>query len=112
MQPVFTAVFGCGLILVRALQYLWFRMIRLGWRSWLKLTPLMLLTLVLISTFVTPIPDQQYHFPDENTANSNFHVVEFSDEGQPHDLKQQQALFERIKKPDSATAELIIFVHG
>ena len=72
----------------------------------------MLLTLVLISTFVTPIPDQQYHFPDENTANSNFHVVEFNDEGQPHDLKQQQALFDRIKKPDSATAELVIFVHG
>jgi pimeloyl-ACP methyl ester carboxylesterase len=100
------------LILVRAVQYLWFRMIRLSWRSWLKLIPLMLISLVLISTFITPIPDQQYHFPDENTANSNFHVVEFNDEGQPHDLKQQQALFDRIKKPDSATAELVIFVHG
>ncbi|WP_337879450.1 hydrolase [Rheinheimera sp.] len=99
-------------MLVRIVQYCWFRVSRLSWLSWLKLIPILFTLLLLISTFGSPVPDRQYHFPTAETVQSNFHVVEFNDEGEPHDMAQQEALFKRIAMPDSATAELVIFVHG
>lgn len=75
-----------------------------------KLLFLMLLSLSVLLTF---IPDQAYHISGPDTATQNFHVIEFNDQGQPHNDGQWQGLKARILQPNNGTApELLIFVHG
>ncbi|MCL1088946.1 thioesterase [Shewanella profunda] len=75
-----------------------------------KLLLLMLLSLCVLLPF---IPDQAYHIPGPDIAKQNFHVIEFNDQGQPHDDKQWQGLRDRILQPHNDIApELLIFVHG
>ncbi|WP_297891637.1 thioesterase [Shewanella sp.] len=75
-----------------------------------KLLFLMLLSLCVLLTF---IPDQAYHIPGPDTAKQNFHVIEFNDQGQPHNEGQWQGLQARILQSNTDTVpELLIFVHG
>lgn len=75
-----------------------------------KLLFLMLLSLCVLLPF---IPDQAYHIPGPDIAKQNFHVIEFNDQGQPHDERQWQGLEARISQPEPAQIpELLIFVHG
>lgn len=75
-----------------------------------KLLFVILLSLGVLLPF---IPDQAYHQPDEHSASQPFHVIEFNDQGQPHDVRQWQALEARILQAASTqAAELLIFVHG
>ncbi|BFL82049.1 hypothetical protein LFREDSHE_04990 [Shewanella baltica] len=75
-----------------------------------KLLFLMLLSLCVLLPF---IPDQAYHIPSPDIAKQNFHVIEFNDQGQPHDERQWQGLEARISQPEPAQIpELLIFVHG
>ncbi|MGL5391502.1 MAG: thioesterase, partial [Shewanella sp.] len=53
-----------------------------------KLLLCMLLSLGVLLPF---IPDRAYHPPSEHTASQNFHVIEFNDQGQPHDAGQWHA---------------------
>lgn len=70
----------------------------------------MLLSLCVLLTF---IPDQAYHIPGPDTAKQNFHVIEFNDQGQPHNDGQWQGLQARILQSNTDTVpELLIFVHG
>ncbi|MFB2660707.1 thioesterase [Shewanella mangrovisoli] len=75
-----------------------------------KLLFLMLLSLGILLPF---IPDQAYHIPGPDIATQNLHVIEFNDQGQPHNDGQWQGLKARILQPNNGTApELLIFVHG
>lgn len=75
-----------------------------------KLLFLMLLLLCVLLPF---IPDQAYHIPSPDIAKQNFHVIEFSDQGQPHDDRQWQGLNARIVHSQTPQIpELLIFVHG
>lgn len=70
----------------------------------------MLLSLGILLPF---IPDQAYHIPGPDSVNQNLHVIEFNDQGQPHNDEQWQGLKGRILQPNNGTApELLIFVHG
>lgn len=97
---------------MRLVRYCWRRLSQLSFVSWLKLLPLLFMIVLLVSTFAFPIKDTQYHWPNSDTVEGDFHVIEFNDEGKPHDLAQQTALFDRISLPNRAQAELVIFVHG
>ncbi|MGL6123539.1 MAG: thioesterase [Shewanella sp.] len=80
-----------------------------------KFTQYKLLFLVLLSLCVLLpfIPDQAYHVPGPDIAKQDFHVIEFSDKGQPHDQRQWQGLEARILHSAPAQIpELLIFVHG
>lgn len=74
---------------------------------------LVLLLALSLSVWLSYIPDQPYHLPTAATAQQNFHVIEFNDQGQPHLPAQWQALQARITQTYSGPApELLIFVHG
>lgn len=74
---------------------------------------LLLIVAVALSVWLSYIPDQPYHQPTAETAQQNFHVIEFNDEGKMHLPEQWQALQARITQTYQGPApELLIFVHG
>lgn len=72
---------------------------------------LVFLSVLGLSLLLSYIPDQAWQPADETTASKNLHVIEFSDDGEPLDPKQLQALQQRVKQSPQAP-ELVIFVHG
>ncbi|CCQ10442.1 hypothetical protein PALB_13090 [Pseudoalteromonas luteoviolacea B = ATCC 29581] len=71
----------------------------------------LLIALTLFASVVIfPIPDSPFHTPTADSGSSDFHVVEFNDEGNAHDPRQQLYLLARLAKYDSK--EVVLFVHG
>ena len=79
----------------------------------LALYKLVLVAMVMVSVVLSYIPDQPYHVPTAETAQQNFHVIEFNDHGELHLAEQWQKLQQRITQTYVGPApELVIFIHG
>lgn len=79
----------------------------------LALYKLVLVAIVMVSVVLSYIPDQPYHVPTAETAQQNFHVIEFNDHGELHLAEQWQNLQQRITQTYVGPApELVIFIHG
>lgn len=69
-----------------------------------------LLVVLALSIWSTRIPDMPYHQVTPELSQSDFHVIEFNDNGEMHLPGQYQALKARLAKTPGA--ELLIFIHG
>lgn len=77
----------------------------------IAISKLLLVAVLLLSLALSYIPDQAYHVPGADIAQQNLHVIEFNDDGAPHNPAQLDGLKARINQ--SATKpELLIFIHG
>ncbi len=69
-----------------------------------------LLAVLALSIWSTRIPDMPYHQVTPELSWSDFHVIEFNDEGEMHLPEQYDMLKARLAK--NPGAELLIFIHG
>ncbi len=69
-----------------------------------------LLAVLALSIWSTRIPDMPYHQVTPELSRSDFHVIEFNDEGEMHLPGQYDMLKARLAK--NPGAELLIFIHG
>ncbi|MCX9513474.1 alpha/beta fold hydrolase [Vibrio cholerae] len=82
-------------------------------RKFLKniaLFKVVLLAVLALSIWSTRIPDMPYHQVTPELSRSDFHVIEFNDEGEMHLPGQYEMLKARLAK--NPGAELLIFIHG
>ena len=77
----------------------------------IAISKLLLVAVLLLSLALSYIPDQAFHVPGADIAQQNFHVIEFNDDGEPHNPAQLAGLKARINQ-SSAKPELLIFIHG
>jgi len=78
----------------------------------IALFKLTLIAILMVSLVLSYIPDKQWQIPTSDIAQRNFHVIEFNDQGQPHDPAQWQGLQARLRQSGNAAQELLIFIHG
>ncbi|WP_032468143.1 alpha/beta hydrolase [Vibrio sp. RC586] len=69
-----------------------------------------LLAVLALSIWSTRIPDVPYHQVTPELSRSDFHVIEFNDDGDMHLPEQYEKLKARLAK--NPGAELLIFIHG
>ncbi|MBT1446460.1 hydrolase [Shewanella sp. JM162201] len=69
-----------------------------------------MLLILALSIWSTRIPDMPYHQVSAELSQSDFHVIEFNDDGEMHLPGQYDALKARLARTPGA--ELLIFIHG
>ncbi|WP_372870739.1 alpha/beta fold hydrolase [Shewanella sp.] len=80
------------------------------WLKGVALLNLALLMVLALSIWSTHIPDKPFHMVSYEQGQSDFHVIEFNDDGEMHLPEQYQALKQRLEATPGV--QLLIFIHG